>query len=181
MLVKQLNWYLNECLRIMANEQDSNCIALEAILLLIYVWNQCLVQGTAISHCMEALGRKFSFHCISQVNWDVLFYHKLQFMNLVPQFNKPSYSINVNQGLHTTTCDPSHVAALCAVSDLSDDCNCLYLWQKVIRPFNLTNLSRTQKSYNQNLLYQEMSTRSGSNLVLCVPINFYSYTCNNIY
>jgi hypothetical protein len=26
-------------------------------------------------------------------------------------------------------------------------------------------LSRTQKSYNQNLLYQEMSTRSGSNLV----------------
>jgi hypothetical protein len=33
-------------------------------------------------------------------------------------------------------------------------------------------LSRTQKSYNQNLLYREMSTRSGSNLVLHVPINF---------
>ncbi len=43
------------------------------------------------------------------------------------------------------------------------------------------NLSRTQKSSNQNLLYQEMSTRSGSNLVLRVLINFYSYTCNNIY
>jgi hypothetical protein len=42
------------------------------------------------------------------------------------------------------------------------------------------DLSRTQKSLIQNLLYQEMSTRSGSNLVLCVPINFYSYTCNNI-
>jgi hypothetical protein len=42
-------------------------------------------------------------------------------------------------------------------------------------------LSRTQKSYDQNLLYREMSTRSGSNLILCVPIDFYSYTCNNIY
>ncbi len=40
-------------------------------------------------------------------------------------------------------------------------------------------LSRTQKSSNQNLLYQEMTTRSGSILVLPVPINFYSYTCNN--
>ena len=38
-----------------------------------------------------------------------------------------------------------------------------------------------KKSYNQNLLYQEISTRSGSHLVLHVPINFYSYTCNNIY
>jgi hypothetical protein len=41
-------------------------------------------------------------------------------------------------------------------------------------------LSRTQKSYNQNLLYREMSTGSGSNLVLRVPINFYRYTCNNV-
>jgi hypothetical protein len=38
---------------------------------------------------------------------------------------------------------------------------------------------KNKKSSNHNLLYQEMSTRSGSNLVLCVPINFYSYTCNN--
>ena len=37
---------------------------------------------------------------------------------------------------------------------------------------NAGDLSRTQKSSNQNLLYQEMSTRSGSNLVLRVPINF---------
>ncbi len=35
-----------------------------------------------------------------------------------------------------------------------------------------------KKGSNQNLLYREMSTRSGSNLVLCVPINFYIYTCN---
>ncbi len=46
---------------------------------------------------------------------------------------------------------------------------------------NITYLSRTQKSYNQNWLYQEISTRSGSNLDLRVPINFYSYTCNNVY
>ncbi len=44
----------------------------------------------------------------------------------------------------------------------------------------LSHLSRTQKSSNQNLLYREMSNRSGSNLVLHVPINFYSYTCNNV-
>jgi hypothetical protein len=36
MLVKQLNRYLNEGLRIVANERDSNRVALEAILLLIY-------------------------------------------------------------------------------------------------------------------------------------------------
>ncbi len=36
MLVEQLNRYLNEGLRIMANERDSNHITLEAILLLIY-------------------------------------------------------------------------------------------------------------------------------------------------
>jgi hypothetical protein len=40
---------------------------------------------------------------------------------------------------------------------------------------------KNKKSYNQNLLYQEMSTRSGSNLVLRIPINFHSYTCNNVY
>ena len=40
---------------------------------------------------------------------------------------------------------------------------------------------KNKKSYNRNLLYREMSTRSGSNLVLRIPINFYSYTCNNVY
>jgi hypothetical protein len=34
-LVKHLNWYLNEGLCVIANKQDSNRIALEAILLLI--------------------------------------------------------------------------------------------------------------------------------------------------
>jgi hypothetical protein len=50
-----------------------------------------------------------------------------------------------------------------------------------IKDFYFNTLSRTQKSSNRNLLYREMSTRSGSNLVLSVPINFCSYTCNNIY
>jgi hypothetical protein len=45
----------------MANEQDSNCIALKAILLLIYMWNSCPVLGTDISSCTVALGREFSF------------------------------------------------------------------------------------------------------------------------
>jgi hypothetical protein len=52
---------------------------------------------------------------------------------------------------------------------------------KLVGTWELCILSRTQKSSSQNLLYQEMSTRSGSNLVLRVPINFYSYTYNNIY
>ncbi len=48
-------------------------------------------------------------------------------------------------------------------------------------PMERRCLSRTQKSSNQNLFYREMSTRSGSNLVLRIPINFYSYTCNYVY
>ncbi len=63
---------------------------------------------------------------ISQANWDVLSHHKLQFMNLVPLFDLPSYSIHADQGVHTMTCNPSHVAALCAMSNLSGNCNCLH-------------------------------------------------------
>jgi hypothetical protein len=45
----------------MANERNSNRIALEAVLLLIYAWNSCPVPGTDISRCMVALGRKLYF------------------------------------------------------------------------------------------------------------------------
>jgi hypothetical protein len=38
-----------------------------------------------------------------------------------------------------------------------------------------SSLSRPQNSSNQILLYQVMSTRSGSTLVVRVPINFYKY------
>jgi hypothetical protein len=61
MLVERLDHYLNEGLQIMANERDSNHIALEAILLLIYAWNSCPVRGTDISHCVVAFGCKFQF------------------------------------------------------------------------------------------------------------------------
>ncbi len=61
MLVERLNCYLNEGLRIMTNEQDSVRIALEAILLLIYVWNSCPVPGTDISCSMVAVGHEFAF------------------------------------------------------------------------------------------------------------------------
>ena len=61
MLVERLNRYLNSGLKIMANERDSNRVALEAILLLIYAWNSCPVPGTDISRSMVALGREFSF------------------------------------------------------------------------------------------------------------------------
>jgi hypothetical protein len=61
MIVERLNRYLNEGLRIMTNERDSNRIALEAILLLIYAWNSSPVPGTDISHSMVAVGREFAF------------------------------------------------------------------------------------------------------------------------
>jgi hypothetical protein len=61
MLVKWLNRYLNQDLRIICNKHDSNRVTLEAILLLIYKWNSCHVPGTKISHCMVAIGCKFAF------------------------------------------------------------------------------------------------------------------------
>jgi hypothetical protein len=42
-------------------QRDSPCIALEAILLLIYAWNSCLVPGTDISCSLVAVGHEFQF------------------------------------------------------------------------------------------------------------------------
>ncbi len=61
MLVEWLNHYLNQGLRIICNERNSNRVALEAILLLIYAWNSCPVPGTDISCCMVSVGCKFAF------------------------------------------------------------------------------------------------------------------------
>ncbi len=61
MLVERINHYLNQGLRIMCNECDSNRVALEAILLLIYAWNACPVPGMDISRSMIAVGPKFAF------------------------------------------------------------------------------------------------------------------------
>ncbi len=61
MLVKRINRYPNKGLKTMVNNQDSPCITLEAILLLIYTWNSCPLPGTNISRSLVAVGRKFQF------------------------------------------------------------------------------------------------------------------------
>jgi hypothetical protein len=61
MLRERINRYLNEGLKIMVNKQDSPCIALKAILLLIYAWNSCPVPGTNISRSLVTVGHKFQF------------------------------------------------------------------------------------------------------------------------
>ncbi len=45
----------------MVNKQDSPCIALKVIILLIYAWNSCPVPGTDISHSLVTVGCKFQF------------------------------------------------------------------------------------------------------------------------
>jgi hypothetical protein len=45
----------------MSNKHGSVCIALEALLLLIYTWNLCPVPGTDISCSLLAVGSEFSF------------------------------------------------------------------------------------------------------------------------
>ena len=61
MVVERINRYLVKGLKIMCNERDSVRVALEAILLLLYAWNSCLVPGTDISRSLVAVGRKFAF------------------------------------------------------------------------------------------------------------------------
>jgi hypothetical protein len=61
MMVKRVNWYLNKGHKIMTNERDSVCIALKAILLLLYAWNSCPIPGTDISHSLVAVGHEFAF------------------------------------------------------------------------------------------------------------------------
>ena len=61
MLVERINRYLNKGLKIMTNERESVRVALEAILLLLYAWNSCLIPGTDISRSLVAVGREFAF------------------------------------------------------------------------------------------------------------------------
>jgi hypothetical protein len=61
MIVKRVNWYLMKGLRIMCNKRDSVCVALEAILLLLYAWNSCPVPGMDISCSLIAVGLEFAF------------------------------------------------------------------------------------------------------------------------
>ena len=61
MLVKQVNRYLTNRLKIMCNEWDSVRVALEAILLLLYTRNLCPVPGMDISCSLVAVGQEFAF------------------------------------------------------------------------------------------------------------------------
>ncbi len=61
MMVEHVNRYLTKGLKIMTNECDSGCVALEAILLLLYAWNSCPIPGTDISWSLVAVGREFAF------------------------------------------------------------------------------------------------------------------------
>jgi hypothetical protein len=51
MLVEHVNRYLNKGLKVMTNEHSSVRIAMEAILLLLYVWNSAPIPGTNLSRC----------------------------------------------------------------------------------------------------------------------------------
>ena len=61
MIVERVNRYLTKGLKIMTNERDSVCVALEAILLLLYAWNSCPIPGTDISRSLVAVGLEFAF------------------------------------------------------------------------------------------------------------------------
>ncbi len=69
----------------MCNERDSVWVALEAILLLLYVWNSCPVPGMDISRSLIAVGHEFAFpidfssgkHCeLTSSASTVVFYSK---------------------------------------------------------------------------------------------------------
>ena len=45
----------------MCNERNTLRVALESLLLLVYVWNSCPVPGTDISRSLVAVGTEFAF------------------------------------------------------------------------------------------------------------------------
>jgi hypothetical protein len=60
------NGYLTKGLKIMTNTRNSVCIALEAILLLLYAWNSCPVPGMDISHSLIAVSQNLPSLLITQ-------------------------------------------------------------------------------------------------------------------
>ncbi len=61
MMVERINRYLTKGLKIMTNKQDSICVALKAILLLLCSWNSYPIPGTDISQSLVAIGCEFAF------------------------------------------------------------------------------------------------------------------------
>jgi hypothetical protein len=60
-MVEHVNHYLNKGLKVMTNKRGSVQIVMEAILLLIYVWNSAPILGTDLSRSFVALGWEFQF------------------------------------------------------------------------------------------------------------------------
>ena len=72
MIVECIYRLLNSCLAIFCNEQGTNHIALEDILMSLYAWNSAAIVGTDISQSLVVVGRESNFlidyavncHCI---------------------------------------------------------------------------------------------------------------------
>jgi hypothetical protein len=58
---------------------------------------------------------------VLQVDWDLLSCHKSQLLDPLPRFDLPLYSIHINLCVHVMIHEPTHAAALCAVSALDGD------------------------------------------------------------
>jgi len=60
---------------------------------------------------------------VAQVDWDILsrFNSDSMFVNPLPRFVLPSYSIHVDPGIHVSYQDPYHASALCALSQSEDE------------------------------------------------------------
>jgi hypothetical protein len=60
MKVEHVNCYHTIGLKIMTIKDDSVCVALDAILLLLYKWNSCPIPGTDIYHSLVVIGCEFT-------------------------------------------------------------------------------------------------------------------------
>ena len=59
MIVECTNRFLNSCLTIFCNEHETNCVALEGILVALYACNSAPVIGTNISRSLLVVGHEF--------------------------------------------------------------------------------------------------------------------------
>ena len=59
MLIKRINIFLNKGLRATAHKLNYFCVAVEVILLLLYIWNLVHIPGTDLSRSLVAIGREY--------------------------------------------------------------------------------------------------------------------------
>ena len=60
MLVERINRYLNKGVQVICNKRGSVRVALDAILLLLYLWNSAPIPGSDLSRSLVVFGRIFS-------------------------------------------------------------------------------------------------------------------------